>query len=528
MKSKTRFVIVCLLALVSLSVFFWPSLSLESVLSEDVLNSVLFDLSGVLEELCNSYFQTLADLAPQDSSASRIRSLEAILNHIDHLRIFTRCYIEHGFKLSPHSKAFQKQLLPVFTGALPRFHEFPNDPLLHIDSEHLYLYKHLKWSKGRGIVVSIGDGDVGRASNLLRVLNYLGNHLPVQFIHAGELSDDSITQLEFAAVSPSILGLEQHISFIDVGTYLSLGFLGAYPGYNRKWFAAIFNTFEEMILLDADAVPFKNPEYFFGLDGYQRTGAYFFRDRELPQKLSQWKIDFLRSLFPQKRTVFEFKIDSSTFAGNNFFDFDSKHVAESGLVIMNRSKHFAGLLFPVVLQYFYKTGKLLYGDKDWFWLGQLISGNSNFELHFNPAAAMGVARDDGVICSSQIAHYGSSSLLWSNGGLMKCKRLTWLKDFFMYSSNREQFQSVSSLRDSYMSPIEVSDVVIPATLKDLNGENPQGDLITNFSKNYSMGCGDIFYCASPDNGGKLISLDFDEKAHVNTIIQIWNGIDVFG
>lgn len=42
--------------------------------------------------------------------------------------------------------------------------------------------------------------------------------------------------------------------------------------FHNKFFAAMFNTFEEVLLLDADVVPYVSLDEFFNLKGYKDTG----------------------------------------------------------------------------------------------------------------------------------------------------------------------------------------------------------------------------------------------------------------
>ncbi|KAF3991540.1 hypothetical protein FT663_02269 [Candidozyma haemuli var. vulneris] len=518
MKTRTRFAVVCLFAVGIVSLYLWPSRTLHMMSSSDIMASSVFSDHGTLDRLCNSYFEALAHEAPVKPSSSSLQPLSAVTNHIEHLRIFNRCYLEKGFDLSPAAELAEKQLLPFFSG---------HPPAGPISGQLSFLREHKNKMRGRGIVVSISDAEVGRASNLLRVLNHLGNELPIEFVHLNELSDVSIKLLSYAAISSRALGNDQQISFKNVGRYLAPGFDKHFKGYNRKWFAAIFNSFQEMILMDADTVPYVAPSSLFELEGYKETGAYFFRDRELNVLLKKWKMDFFKGLLPSKKTPFGFSVDPAQLR-NNFFLFNSKHVAESGLVIMDRDTHFSGLIIPVVVQYYRKTGKILYGDKDLFWLGQLISGNSKFSFHYNTAGAMGEIESTGEVCSPQIAHYGNNSLLWSNGGLTKCKKGTWIKDYLWYSSFRQQFSSIADLRESYNGPVSVSEIIIPAVLSDKNEPGTGQRPISNFNKVENRGCAATYYCANANDGGRLIILDKEEKERINTIIGVWNERPLYG
>lgn len=514
MKTRNRFAVVLLLALAAFSVYFWPRRTLHTVLSKDVISLAHFHNHESAEARCASYFDALAVEAPVPASSSTFLPLSSITKHIEHLRIFNRCYIENGFPLTPAARNAEQQLLPFFA------------KLSVAADKTLFLHGIKTKMDGRGIVISISDNEVGRALNLLRVLNHLGNELPVQFVHLDELSGVSIKLLEHASILPRALGANQRISFVNVKDHLASGFDRHFEGYNRKWFAAIFSSFKEMILMDADAVPYVPPSTFFDLEGYKETGAYFFRDRELNVLLKKWKTDFYKGLLPHGDSPFGFEVDPAQLQ-NNFFLFNSKHVAESGVVVMDRESHLLGLVIPVALLYFRKSTKILYGDKDLFWLGQLISGNSNFRFHHNTAGAMGQIEHTGEICLAQIAHYGTDSLLWSNGGLTRCKKSTWVKDYFWYSTFREQYGLIAKLRESYNRPVEVSEIIIPALLSDKNKPRTGKRPVSNFNKEESRGCAATYYCANARDGGRVVILDPEAKQHINKVIEVWNDNRVF-
>src|SRR5262249_47378993 len=51
-------------------------------------------------------------------------------------------------------------------------------------------------------------------------------------------------------------------------------------GWQLKPYAILHSFFEEVIFIDADNVPIRNPEYLFNYPDLRRTGAIFWPDRE--------------------------------------------------------------------------------------------------------------------------------------------------------------------------------------------------------------------------------------------------------
>lgn len=383
---------------------------------------------------------------------------------------------------------------------------------------------YVKLAKGSGIVISLHESGSLYAEKLLNVLKELQNDLPIQFIHEKPISENTKSRIFQAASSTSLDQIKQNIEFIDTLVVIRRGYSYAFKGYNNKWFAALFTTFEHMILMDLDVVPFIKPSEMFELEGYRETGAYFFRDRELLETISEKKFAFLRSLIPKEK-IFSFEVDELKL-DNNFFHFRSKHVMESGLVIMHRPTHISGLLVSLSLQYWRKSGNIMYGDKDLFWLGQLISGNLDFHFSENGAAAIGISDERKSICSSQLAHFSKEKkLLWVNGGLLYCKRLSWFVDYFKCPYMRETYDnSLKKMKASYSNPIQIEEYVLPASIRLLNSGLKVGAnsiFRSNYNKNYKYGCGGIFYCAHPDQGGQWGLFLSEEKEYFHRIVQAW-------
>lgn len=516
MKYKLRVFVLATTFTLCFSFLLWPNSSYQNLLFFEMVPRMTRVLSHNLAvpAKCQKYFEVLRAQAGKPSTSRYLLSRH-IANHVSHLRIYLHCFVALNVPETPHTHAAGNELLPMFLGRLPATTR-DHDWLAFAAGDSCYWLRYLAASAGRGIVVSIDNTHVDYAARLLNVLHRLGSTLPVQFVHEGDLL------LQLVAVLQRVAADKQVVEFIDVRPTLNRGYRDIFQGYNNKWFAALFTTFEEMILMDADAVPFVDPAQFFDLDGYQKAGAFFFRDRELPEMLSQTERDYLSSMIPVGDVFFNVAADKGKF-DNNFFNYRSKHVAESGVVVMDRRQHTRGLLMSLALQYWYQSGRIMYGDKDLFWLGLLISGDSNYYFNLHAAGAVGVVENGNTVCLSQLAHLSDDKkLLWTNGALFNCKKNSWLSDYVKYATLREKFDySIFALRQSYSQAIDIEAVVLPPSIARLNGAKTSA-LRGGFNKRYDRGCGGTYYCATSDDGGEVVYFSEEEKRHYADIVRVWS------
>lgn len=512
MKSRLRLVLVLTALLVATGFLSWPNCSYQNLSFNEILSVIRHSHASSVEAVCHDYFLTLRHIAPSPPSPSRYLTSRQISNHIDHLRTYLQCFLDQP--LAEPAVPLSSELLPMFSESLPVLSR-PHDWSKFSAGSGSYWLRYLSAASGKGIVITINDAHVDFAGRLLHVLRSHGTALPVQFVHLGDLSDENKRYLE--DVAHGSLSIE----FLDVSTCLSPGFDTIRKGFYVKFLASIFSTFEEIILMDADVVPFVDPETFFDFKGYKNSGAFFFKDRELTEKLSDSQVNFFMSMLPTQDNILQTPIDKHKYA-NNFFNYRSKHVMESGVVVLNRAQHLSGLIIALSLQYWYLSGRILYGDKDLFWLGQLISGNSQYEFNECSAAAIGILETNTTICSTQIAHLGPDRrLLWTNGALVNCKRNTWRTDYIKHSFVRHKFNnSMLEIRKFHTSPINITHAIIPASLDLLNGENITA-VRSSFKRDDRRGCAGRFYCATSDDGGELVEFSPEDRDAYKKIIDLW-------
>uniref|UniRef100_A0A8H7N065 Uncharacterized protein n=1 Tax=Bionectria ochroleuca TaxID=29856 RepID=A0A8H7N065_BIOOC len=85
---------------------------------------------------------------------------------------------------------------------------------------------------------------------------------------------------------------------------------------------------------------------------------------------------------------------------SRFWTGESGHMRESGVVVVNKWKHFISLLLICRLngsERDSRPGKqgvydLMYGDKETFWIGFLLAGDESFAFYRGDAAIMGESR----------------------------------------------------------------------------------------------------------------------------------------
>lgn len=137
-----------------------------------------------------------------------------------------------------------------------------------------------------------------------------------------DLSQDMREQLE---ALPGVTTRDLSVMVNDNGWTLA--------GWAGKPFAILFSSFREAIFIDADSLFLQNPETLFEDEAYQKTGALFFKDRlMMPESKKRW----LQEILP--RPV------SSKAMESRFWKGQSGHMQESGVVVVDKWRHFIALL----------------------------------------------------------------------------------------------------------------------------------------------------------------------------------------
>jgi hypothetical protein len=268
-----------------------------------------------------------------------------------------------------------------------------------------------------GIVIPVGGNSFRYACHLvLSIRNVLHSTLPIQIAYAGD-EDLSPTNREILS------SLVQDIDFLDVLSVLDNESMGLDRSWAIKPFAALASKFEQVILIDADAVFLQPPEYLFSQRGYQETGTLLFHDRLLwqhayPERHEWWKKQ-MRHQEP-----------SEALLKSLVWTEDYAEEGDSGVVVLHKGKL---AVFMALLHICWQntkavredtTYKMTYGDKESWWFGLELCGVPHvFEKHYG--AVIGDTRVQGErtgVCGFTIAHVDEKDrLIWYNGSLLKNK-----------------------------------------------------------------------------------------------------------
>ena len=446
-----------------------------------------------------------------------------------------------------------------------------------VDSSKCYLRKFRESLNGKGLVLSIANLHVQDTVRLLRLLRALGNKYPIQVVYLDDLDRLSIDTLVKAAredyyyVPDSYESVKhlfpnryleadhgfpkQEIWFVNVHDAIKNEYKVKYEKFGNKFIAAMFNSFEEYILLDADTVLLEPPLFFFNSQGYKDTGALFFRDRTAAEFRPPSDGPFFSKLTPSIIDQVMFDIPTATNYSLDRGLFDGMfHYMESGLVVMDHKMHFNSILAMMQFNLYRHITIRLYGDKELFWLAFTINGDENYYFNKLPAAALGVEtpleenqKSDGSpkrareVCSAHPAHIDGNdekSLLWFNSGCRFCGRyevVDYEKEF--NAKRRLKFlQSVDEMKSYYKSPLIVKHAVIPP-FKDkwlMVRENYEEEPLQPWSM-ASDYCNQYLWCAASTIGGmyndgenttlvgKFIEFDQDTVNKAQYFGDIWIG-----
>lgn len=476
---------------------------------------------------------------------------EMIVDAVGRLRVFGSCVTGAKHWNVSSYDSLEHRLFPWLSMELPVFERwdgtivrgrFPTigsqtsiSNYTQSDSFTEYLLGNMS---GKGIVLTISDRQVENTIRLFRVLRYLRNEIPIQIVHREDLSRESKEKLVSLARDPldyyeQDFSTEQELWFVDVTKCISERYVAKFGQYSNKWLSVLFNSFKDIIFLDDDLVPFVTPVEFFNLPKYKKTGSLFYRDRELNNMMEDNFYKFYLELLPTELDEKIFgvsQIDPET-SSIGFFKNQIKHNMESGLVVLDRKTHLSGLFVSTHLQIWTPTSAPVHGDKELFWLGQIMTGGKILfnDLALGSPGYLQKTKKVNELCSIQPAHIHDDghTLMWVNSGLRECKYNTWEGDVSM--KYYRGFNSSSDLREWFQSPKIINSVIIPPF--GSTNHKRRRFAATGWSRRGDMGCSDYYFCAYDQMEprkkrdkplkGKLVQFAEEEQVHLGLVASIW-------
>ncbi|CCH43439.1 Alpha-1,3-mannosyltransferase MNN1 [Wickerhamomyces ciferrii] len=410
---------------------------------------------------------------------------------------------------------------------------------------------------GRGIVISASDGQVDELKRLALILRALNNDLPIQVVHKGDLSEANQNQLidvfrkpinhDQLPLSSDKLDSNQtprfppqDLWFVNVQNSIKDEYGNYFHKYANKLIAYFFNSFEDMLLIDTDTVPFVDLRSIFELPGFVNKGAFFFQDRQLRGSNTENQVNYFKRLFPSKLDTYFFNIPQVTdfTLKNRFIGGLRNHFMESGVVAIKRTSHFSGMLSAIQLNFWSITAKKIHGDKELFWLGQSIAGNENYEFNALGAASVGELTPQenklfgktsaNELCSNHPGHingYDNQTLLWMNSGFSYCKN-TRAAQFDHGKPLYKQFNA-EQLEKKYKGITVIRAGVVPPA-QEIDGSNDQSNADKGWNDEHRY-CMSYTWCAydsigsmsKPEEKGLVVNFGEEQSRVFDFFGDLW-------
>ncbi|EGV60648.1 hypothetical protein CANTEDRAFT_137126, partial [Yamadazyma tenuis ATCC 10573] len=434
----------------------------------------------------------------------------------------------------------------VFKPTTPKFNELTDDVTKSTltGNKPCFFNNFKNKLNGKGIVLSIKDSHVDDTVKLIHLLRALNNHYPIQIVFYDSINDESKIKIVNAArkkmidlpasfnkvaknFPPGYFNFQdgglpkQEVWFVNTYNAIHNNYKDKFRGFANKFLATLFNSFEEVMLIDADTVLVQNPSYYFNLKNYVSKGAYFFKDRTAPEFRPTGDTKFFEKITPSilDNLMFDIPIISQKTLGLEFFQ-GMGHFMESGLVLINRNLHFNSVLTMVQLNFFNPVTTRVYGDKEIFWLGFATTGDEDY--HFNKffAASVGALtpqqdrlNGDGTekksqeVCSAHPGHINGEdgkTLIWFNSGFKFCGQSDVVKyeDEVKKQEHLKFLKDAQSMREYYEGPIVLKNAIIPPFKNKL--ETWAENIIEEPRQGWHMEkgyCNSYLWCAYSSIGG---------------------------
>jgi len=232
---------------------------------------------------------------------------------------------------------------------------------------------------GKGLVIAAAGNRyrylTGLFSNLYVIRKYHKSNIPVEIFYVGREEEFSlgVKNLILSLGNITVHNLMDRLDTTSSEEELR--------GYQTKPLAVLASSFEEVVLLDADAVSFIDPQYLFLADEYEKSGMLLFKD--YVDCMSFISRDFIETI---------------GIGVDKYCDYTGDFEIDSSCVVMNKSKCWDALYTICIINVksdSYHKSKNVLGDKD-VWL--ISSMFVDFKPHISePAPNVMISDNDKVI-----------------------------------------------------------------------------------------------------------------------------------
>ena len=260
-------------------------------------------------------------------------------------------------------------------GAGPKLHvdvlDLPKKQLLSLKQTHKdYVQKirnlapKLPFKKNtRGIVITSKGELFGIAVTAILMIRRVGSKLPIQ------LFLDSADKRQQQTCNDSLGALDVQCFNFDDFLQVSESSQRKTPKLERfqfKVFSLIFSSFQDILFLDADAFPVKNPDHLFDVEPYKSHG------------LVTWPDFWVPTISPLFYEIAEAEMPNVTI---------TSRASESGVILYNKAEHAESLLLAAYYNFYGKyyfqlqsQGAWGSGDKETFMQSALALGKPHWQV----------------------------------------------------------------------------------------------------------------------------------------------------
>ncbi|DAZ98146.1 TPA: hypothetical protein N0F65_003132 [Lagenidium giganteum] len=281
-----------------------------------------------------------------------------------------------------------------------------------------------------GIVMVIYDRVLPSAYATIKLLRFVGCELPVELWYRPD---------EMSMDNPII-----HRLLMSFNVRMRTIFDDRAQGFHVKPYAVYYSNFDNVLLLDADNLPAKDPTYLFEEPEFLKTGAIFWPDYWQPSN----------SLFQLTNVSMLWEL-----TGVQYTDMFEQ---ESGQVLINRIKSRPAL--EKLMYYSTHTPRLMeelhqiWGDKDLFRLAWLNASQPFHYIQYPPAVGGYDMRDEkGVFCGlAMIQHDVQGNLVFFHrnavkldGSLNQPRIMTHIQEYSLKGDPRRYkvYQVINAIKD---------------------------------------------------------------------------------